>query len=180
MKSKRKIIDDELLKLIDSGVDRKEIAKRFGCSQPAITKRLAKLRPEPTEPLKIDALTPKERAFVVAIASGETQTNAAIKAYDVSSRSSAKALGCALMNNHAGIREAIQEICDRKIPVEGLVTRLSQHVDSADPAASLRAIDMGLKLHSAYPPEKRVNLNADTNLGFIDLSAYGNIVKDES
>ena len=165
---RRKIDDTELLRLIDEKTDRKEIAKRFGCSQAAISKRLFKLRPE-QEPLKIDELTQKEKAFVVAVASGQSQTAAALSAYDVTSRESGKALGHSLMKNPE-IREALQEIIDRQIPLPHLIARLRKHIDSVDPQASLRAVDMGLKLHGAYPPEKRINLNADLNRSFLDLS----------
>ena len=169
----RKINDDELLRLIDSNTPRQEIADRFNCSLAAISKRLTKLRPGPQEPLKIDDLTQKEKSFVIAIASGQSQTSAALTAYDVSSRESAKALGCTLMKN-SEIKEALQEILDREIPREDLIKRLRQHVDAHDPQASLRAVDMGLKLHGAYPPEKRVNLNEEVQFDPVDLDKYRN------
>lgn len=169
----KKIDDIELLELIDSGITRKEIADRFGCSQVAVSKRLAKLRPDNIESLKIDSLTPKEKVFVTAIVSGETQTNSALKAYDVTTRDSAKSLGSALMSNK-NIKEAIAEIREREIPLNHLVERLKDHVDSVDPTVSIRAIDMGLKLHDAYPVEKRMNLNIEVDIHPVDLSEYLN------
>lgn len=172
-----KINSKELLHLIDTNIPRKDIADRFQCSQAAISKRLARLRPktmEAHEPLKIDSLTPKERAFAIAIASGETQTNAAIKAYDVTTRDSAKSLGCTLMNTHQGIREAIEELREREIPLKHLMKRLRQHVDCPDPTASLRAVDMGLKLHNAYPASKNLNINANVDVHPVDLSLFLN------
>lgn len=169
----KKINDVELLKLVESGTTRKEIADRFECSQVAVSKRLAKLRPDSIEPLKIDSLTPKEKVFVTTIVSGETQTNSALKAYDVTTRDSAKALGSTLMSNK-NIKEAIAEIREREIPLNHLVERLKDHVDSVDPTVSIRAIDMGLKLHDAYPVEKRMNLNIEVDIHPVDLSDYLN------
>lgn len=173
MRRIKKINDTELLKLIDSGIPRKEIGAHFGCSQAAISKRLARLRPEDIEPLKIDSLTQKEKTFVASIVSGETQTNAALKAYDVTTRVSAKALGCTLMKND-NIKEAIAEIREREIPVPYLMRKLRQHCDSPDGNLSLKAVDMGLKLHDAYPASKNLNLNANTVFAPVDLSKYRN------
>lgn len=167
-----------LLQMVEEKASRKVMAARFNCSEAAISKKLAKLTAapaEPVEPLKIDALTPKERSFVVAVASGESQTSAALKAYDVSSRQSAKALGHTLMSNE-GIKGALAEIRDREIPLSHLVKRLRTHVDSLDPTTSLRAVDMGLKLHDAYPANKNMNLNVNADLSprFLDLSILEN------
>lgn len=167
-----KINSELLLKMLEEKASRRDMAAAFGCSEAAISKRLARLKAEPTEPLKLDTLRPKERTFVVAIASGESQTSAALKAYDVSSRQSAKSLGHTLMGNQ-GIKEALEEIRDREIPTDYLLKRLRHHVDSKDPATSLRAVDMGLKLHDAYPATKNLNLNANVEVHPVDLSRYG-------
>jgi len=167
-----KINPELLLKMVEKNIPRPDMAARFGCSEAAISKRLKRLTSAPAEPLKLDNLTPKEKTFVVAVASGESQTNAALKAYDVSSRQSAKALGHTLMGNQE-IKEALAEIRDREIPIEHLIKRLRQHVDSKDSVTSLRAVDMGLKLHDAYPANKNLNLNANTDFSPVDLSRWG-------
>ena len=177
-----KINSELLLKMVEEKASRKDMAATFKCSQAAVSKKLTKLRAapaEPVEPLKIDALTRKEKAFVVAVASGESQTSAALKAFDTSSRESAKALGHTLMKNE-GIQEALAEIREREIPLSHLVKRLRTHVDSHDPATSLRAVDMGLKLHDAYPAAKNMNLNvnADISPRFLDLSEFDNHIDD--
>lgn len=169
-----KINTELLLKMVEGKASRRDMAARFDCSEAAISKRLKRLTGAPAEPLKLDNLTPKEKTFVVAVASGESRTNAALKAYDVSSRQSAKALGHTLMGNQE-IKEALEEIRDREIPIDHLVKRLRQHVDSKDPATSLRAVDMGLKLHNAYPAAKNLNINAEVDTPrFIDLSCFSN------
>ena len=120
---KRKTNDAELLKLIDEGkLTRKEIAAHFGCSEPAISKRLYVLRPD-GEPLKIEALTERQKSFVVEMASGTSQTGAALKAFDISSYDSAKSIGHTLMKD-PDIKAALQEIIDREIPLSHLISRL--------------------------------------------------------
>lgn len=168
-----KINSGELLDMVAKKASRREMAVRFGCSMAAISKRLKRLTAEPTEPLKIDTLTHKEKSFVVAVASGESQTHAALKSYDVGSRQSAKSLGHTLMR-HEGVKEALAEILERQIPVGHLVKRLRRHVDSKDSSTSLRAVHMGLKLHSAYPTEKKPVLLQENT--YIDLSEYTNSV----
>lgn len=173
---------DLLLQMQKEGASRTDMAARFQCSEVAICKKLAKLTAspaEPVEPLKIDALTSKEKSFVVAVVSGESQTSAACKAYDVSSRGSGKSLGHTLMGNQ-NIKEALAEIRDREIPLSHLINRLRKHVDSKDPATSLRAVDMGLKLHDAYPANKNVNVNVDAQPSFIDLSRWSNVMQKYS
>jgi hypothetical protein len=54
-----------------------------------------------------------------------------------------------------------------------LVKRLRSHVDAADPQASLRAVDMGMKILSMFPTEKQVRLNVNADVCPVDLSNYG-------
>ncbi len=162
--------------MVEEKASRWAMAARFKCSEAAISKRLKRLTADPpvsSEPLKIDGLTPKEKAFVVAMASGESQTSAALKSYDVTSRQSAKALGHTLMNN-PDIKDALAEIRDREIPLDHLIRRLRKHVDSRDPIASLRAVDMGLKLHDAYPAAKNLNVNANADISPVYLPQWSN------
>jgi predicted transcriptional regulator len=169
-----KISPEALLRMVEEKASRRDMAARFGCSEAAISKRLSRMTATPAEPLKIDNLTPKEKSFVVAMARGESQTSAAWHAYDCGSRNSSKSLGSTLMKNQ-NIKEALEEIRDREIPIAHLVKKLRMHVDSHDPSTSLRAVDMGLKLHDAYPATKNMNLNANIDvISPVDLSKYAN------
>ncbi|MEI7637359.1 MAG: hypothetical protein WCJ37_08650 [Syntrophus sp. (in: bacteria)] len=170
-----KINSEILLKMVEEKASRKEMSERFKCSEAAVSKKLTRLTApaEPAEPLKIDVLTPKEKSFVIAMARGESQTSAACHAYDVGSRQSGKSLGHTLMKI-GGIQEALAEIRDREIPIAHLVKRLRTHVDSQDPATSLRATDMGLKLWDAYPAAKNLNTNVNVDCSPVDLSKYSN------
>lgn len=175
MKAKKKIDDQVLLTMIAEGKEQKGIAAHFDVSPAAICKRLKRLTAPPQEPLKVDSLTPKERAFCLEVASGKSRTQAALSAYDVSSRESAKSLGNTLMKN-SGIQEAISELMEK----EGLgrhyrVKKLKTHVEHLDPSISLRALDMSFKLADDYPGEKtrNININADF-ISPIDLSKWMN------
>jgi hypothetical protein len=172
--NKRKIDDDILLRMTGEGKTQKECADFFNCSVPAISKRLKKLNPEPVEPLKMDALTPRQQKFVIEMASGASQTAAACSAYEVSSRAAAKSLGSELMQQTA-IRESILEICDRQgLTREHLIRRLKQHVDGKDPGTSIRATELGLKVQGELV-DKKVNLNINIDaFAPVDLSKYRN------
>jgi hypothetical protein len=87
-----------------------------------------------------------------------TQTGAAMTAFDVTSRASAKSLGCTLMTKF-DIQLAVAELMQQ----QGLTRasrgrKLKQHVDDRDPNVSLKALDQSWKLEGAYT-EKHINLN---------------------
>lgn len=143
----RKTNDDTILKMLKEGKTQKEIAEHFSVSPAAICKRVKKLLPEPES---LDQLTDKEQAFAVGISKGLTQTDAALKAFDVGSRASAKSLGCQLMTKpdiQISVRDLMQQ--------QGLtrtyrVRKLKQHVDNRDPNVSLKALDQSWKIDGAY------------------------------
>ena len=53
-----------------------------------------------------------------------------------------------------------------------LITRLKHHVDSGDANVSLRAVEMGLKLHDSFPAARNMVLNATIDVSPLDLSKY--------
>ncbi len=164
----KRVNDQEMLDMIAKGISQKDIAAHFGVSPPFIAKRKKQLQ----IPAPLAVLTPKEKRFVEEIASGSSQTQAALTAFDVSSRDSAKALGCTLMKNPE-IQEAITYILESEgLSRRSLVRKLKNHVDAPDPSVSLKAVDMGLKLHDAYPATKNVNINANIDIAPVDLEKY--------
>lgn len=165
----RKIDDEKLLQLNAEGVEGKAIAERFGVSPAAVSKRLKRL----TRPPVFDNLTGKEERFVMEIAAGKNQTQAAMSAFNVGSLDSAKTIGSRLMKD-ADIQEAITAVMEAEgLTRRYLVAKLKGHVDNAvDPSVSLRAVDMGLKLHDAYPATKNKNFNVDVSIDPVDLSKY--------
>jgi predicted transcriptional regulator len=148
--------DDVILKMLKEGKTQKEIAAHFGVSPAAICKRVKKLLPPPES---LQDLTEKEQAFAVAISKGMTQTDAAMTAFDVTTRASAKSLGCTLMTK-PDIQTAVGDLMQQ----QGLtrtyrVRKLKQHVDNRDPNVSLKALDQSWKLEGAYT-EKQVHVTA--------------------
>ncbi|MRS01864.1 hypothetical protein EG832_01315 [bacterium] len=137
-------------------------------SPPYIAKRKKQLQiPEP-----FAILTQKEQSFVMGISEGKSQTAAARDSFDVSNGDSAKSLGYTLMKNPE-ILEAITAILDSEgLTHRVLVRKLKTHVDAPDPAVSLKAVDLGLKLHDAFPAQKRMNLNIDVDISPVDLEKY--------
>ena len=157
----RKTNDEEILKMLKEGKTQKEIATHFGVSPAAICKRVKRLLPPS---VSLENLTEKERKFAIEVASGKTQTQAALDSFDVSSRQSAKVMGSQLMAKPE-IQMAVSELMEHHGMTKSYrVQRLKNHVDHADPNVSLKALDMSFKLDSSYPPQKNLNLNAEVKL----------------
>jgi len=156
----RKTDDKIILSMLEDGKTQKEIAAHFGVSPAAICKRVKKLMPKPES---FEALTPKEQRFILERVKGATKTNAALAAFDCSSRESAKSFGIEL-SKRGDIEIAMNEILQQV----GLTRRyrankLKEHVDNPDANVSLKALDQTNKIDGAYAPEKHANLNLDYN-----------------
>ncbi len=169
-----KHIDDSILQvMIDNGEQQKVIARFFGVSEPAISKRLKRLRKQEVHAAVFESLSEKERLFVAARVGGDNQTKAASIAFDCGSADSAKSIGYQLSKDPR-IQEAIATVMNEEgLDRRYLVKRLKRHVDNQDPHVSLKSLDMSFRLTESYPATKSINLNA-TLEGFvpIDLSLY--------
>ncbi|MFO0752977.1 MAG: hypothetical protein U0411_06595 [Thermodesulfovibrionales bacterium] len=170
----RKIDDSKLLEMIEDGKSQKDCAAFFNVSEPAITKRLKKLR-ACVLPESVKRLTGKEQRFVLALTQGRTQTAAAMEAFDVTSRDSAKTIGSRLAKEPE-IKAAITDLLSMKGASPGWVAeRFKFWGDALDPQASLRAVENVAKLHDLYPASKSMNMNIDmATLVKVDLSEYEN------
>ena len=156
----RKIIDTELLELLDQGMSQKEAAQHFNCSEPAISRRLKKIRPQ--VPQAFAKLTKKQKNFALALAEGQSKTQAATIAYDVSTIDSARTIGKRLSVD-SDIQTAISEILQRNgLTKQYRVNRLRELVDSLDPSVVLRALEITFKLDGSYSPETH-NINVRTH-----------------
>ena len=134
---KKKIDDVVLLEMIRSGKKQKDIAEHFGVTPAAVSKRLKRLLPVPKS---FTALTEKEQKFVQGRVQGMSQTQAALEAYDVSSRESAKALGHTI-SKAPHVRQAIEDLMDyHGLSRSFRVKKVREHVDNPDPNVSLRAL----------------------------------------
>jgi hypothetical protein len=150
----RKIDDSRLITLKNEGRLQKDIAKILGVSEPAITKRLKRLFPERYEPPRsLEVLTDKEQRFAIGKASGRTATEAALNAFECSSRQSAKAIGCQLMGKPE-VQEAITDLMDQVgLTKRYRIAKLKRHVDNkVDPHVSLKALDQSFRLDGSYAP----------------------------
>ena len=151
----RKIIDTELLELLDQGMTQKEAAQHFNCSEPAISKRLRKLRQR--IPKAFDKLNVKRQNFAIALATGESKTKAAALVYNTSTVDSARTIGKRL-GADSDIQTAVAEILQRNgLTKQYRVNRLRELVDSLDSNVAIRAIDMTFKLDGSYS-ETHVNV----------------------
>ncbi|TWJ33408.1 terminase small subunit [Geobacter argillaceus] len=167
----KKIDDAVLLAMIDQGTPQKDAAAHFGVTEAAVSKRLRRLRLAAKRPAILDKLTDKEQAFVVEIVSGKTQTDAAAAAFDVTTRDSAKSLGCRLAKK-PDIAEAITAVMETEgLGRRHLIRTLKRHVDGPDAQVSIRATTEALKLHDAYPANKSVSLQI-TAVCPVDLDRY--------
>ena len=145
---KRKIDDNELLKMLSEGKKQKEIAEFFKVSPVAVCKRLKRLLPVPKS---LEDLSEKERKFVLEKAKGKTATDAALASYEVSSRESAKVIGSQLMDKEE-IKQALEDVMNyHGLTRNYRVRRLKDHTESVDPYISLKALDMSFKLSDEYP-----------------------------
>ncbi len=104
----RKVNDFELLDLIQKGILQKDIATQFGVSPAYISKRKKQLEGF-QEPESFSRLTDKQKKFALAKAEGKTNTAAAMVAFDVTSRQSAKVLGSNTMKD-PDVSTAIQDL----------------------------------------------------------------------
>lgn len=168
MKPVKKIDDTLLLQMVEEGKEQKDIAAHFGVTPAAVCKRLKRL----TRPKVFENLTPKEERFVIEMVKTNNQTQSALKAFSVGSLESAKSIGHRLMKD-PDIKEAITAVMESEgLDRRYLVKKLKSHVDAPDPTVSLRAVDLGFKLHDVYPAplSKNLNINADIEAP-VDLEA---------
>jgi hypothetical protein len=151
----RRTDDDTILKMKDDGKTGREIADYFGVSPAYICKRLKRLQPL-KEPESFSHLTDKQKRFVLEKAEGKSNTDAAMVAFDVTSRDSAKALGHTTMKD-PDIQKAISEImADEGLTRRHIVKKLKDLVDHPDGHISAKGIDMSSKLMDLYPKEQKV------------------------
>tara|TARA_B100000315_G_C14545335_1_gene572952 strand:+ start:812 stop:1540 length:729 start_codon:yes stop_codon:yes gene_type:complete len=184
----RKINDKELLKMMKKKMSQKDIAAHFGCSEPAITKRLKYLGQK--TPASFQSLTEKEQSFCLEYAKGNSATEAAMKSYDVSSRDSAKSYGSTLLRKPS-IKAAISDIVNYYSPKHARAEKLAKHIHEGSEPASLKGLELAFKLdrslenkeESYHPPcvpaEDYLKVHAIYNV-YVKLLESINIEKGEN
>jgi hypothetical protein len=158
----RKTNDREIIRMHDEGKTGVEIAAHFAVSPAAISKRLKRLLPA-REPESFDKLTDKQKKWVLAKAEGKSNTSAAMEAFDVTSRESAKAVGHKLAQD-PDINLALTDLMAQEgITRRHRVQRLRAAIDHPDPNVSLKGLDQGWRLEALYgveAPIVQLNFNA--------------------
>ncbi len=149
----RKIDDNILQKMRAEGKPQKEMARFFGVSDAAISKRIKRLHQiEPPE--SFSRLTDKQKKFALAKAEGKTNTEAAMIAFEVTSRESAKVLGSNTMKD-PDTNTAIQDLLHQEgIGRRYRIQRLKKVIDAADLGISSKGLDMSFKLTGEYGQEE--------------------------
>jgi len=173
----RKTDDSMIVEMLKEGKPQKEIAEYFNVSPAAICKRVKRLRPI-EEPPSFKDLSQKEKKFVLEIAEGKTQTQAAMNSFDVTTRDSAKAMGHELVGKN-DIKRAIQEVLQEcGLTKRYRIEKLKTHVDAKDPGISLKALDQTHKLARDYPPENTLLIQNVVNYGDM-MREYKEICREE-
>ena len=149
-----KKIDDEILhKMIEEGRPQREMARFFGVSDAAISKRIKRLnQSEPPESFK--ALSPGEKKFVIAKLEGKSGTAAALHAFNCGSIESAKTIGSRLSGD-PDVQKAVHDLMHEEgIGRRRRVQRLRDVIEAKDLGIVAKGLDMANKLTGEYAPEK--------------------------
>lgn len=164
----KKIIDDVLNTMIADGKPQREMARLFGVSDAAISKRIKKLtQAEPPESFK--SLSPKEQKFVLAKLEGKSGTAAALQAYECGSVESAKTIGSRLSGD-PDISRAIDDLMhEAGIGRRRRILRLRDLIEAKDMGIAAKGLDMSWKLDGSYVAE-RVVVEVDFPQMQIDLA----------
>jgi predicted transcriptional regulator len=159
----RKMSSEELMELLDQGLNQKEAAERLGVSPAAVSKSMKRL-----PPASLAKLTHKERKFVEGLSKGLSKTEACSQAYDVTTRDSAKALGHTLSKN-TEISTALADLMEHHgVGRSRRVERLAEHIENQDPTVSLKALDTSFKI-DGYQTKSDAQV---VTIKLVDLSQY--------
>ena len=132
---------EQLQSLLAQGLSQKEAADCLGVSPAAVSKRMKRLPPP-----SLSKLTPKEKKFVEGRAKGLSQTGAALQAYDVVSRESAKTLGHTLSKTPE-VAAALSDLMEyHGIGRSRRVQKLAEIIESPDQTISLQGLKLSFSI----------------------------------
>jgi len=180
-----KINQDELQAMLKAGRSQADCSRHFKVSEAAVCKAKKKLQAA-VIPASMEALTDKQKAFVLNLAEGKNATESAMQAYDCSSREVAKVLGCR-MAKEPDIEVALADLMAQEgIPIRRRIQRVGHLIESTDLSAVSRGLDMSFKLDGAYAAEKihievdHVQLQVDVNKAIEQLRKEQGLEPGES
>ena len=171
----KKSIDDKLLlQLAGEGHGQAIIAEKLGCSVSGVSRRLAvlKKRNKP-RPAELDRLPDQQQAWVLAVASGKSNTQAAMECYNCSSRGSAKSIGSEVSKLPAVQAAVAAVLADEGITRQFLARHTRRLIESEDENVASRNVALGWTLTDSMPVAKSMNVNFNMdNICPVDLSRY--------
>jgi hypothetical protein len=141
-----------LQQMLSEGRSQRECARHFKVTDTAISKRVRRMEAEkPPESFK--NLTAKEQQFVLARAEGKGPTDAAMEAFDCSTKESGHTIGTRLSRDPK-IQESIHDLLfDAGMGREARIRRLRTLVYAKDLGISHKGLDTAFKLAGDYAPE---------------------------
>ena len=156
----KNVPDDVLIEMIQEGLTLAQMHDRLNgvISKPAICKRVKRLekRLQPL-PETYQHLTDKQQEFVSNVLAGDSQTTAALKAYDCKDRKSASVLATKLMKE-PDINTSIADLLAQSgISKRQRIERLATHVYSNDNSCSMAALNLAAKLAGELTEKVDVN-----------------------
>jgi hypothetical protein len=165
-----KIDADLFREMVNARKPDTEIAGFFGVTPQAVWNRKKRMAAKGTlDPVR--SLTECQAKFVGLLEQGVKPIAAITAVKNV--LPGCEKVAVARMMASPGVKEAVSAILvTAGVTRELLASKLKTHVDSAKPEISLRAVDMGFKLHDDYPAAKNVNLNIDVAWFPIDLNEF--------
>lgn len=148
----KKILDEELQTMLESGVTQVDCARHFNVSEAAVSQRVKRLRQaEPPESFK-KLSSSKEQRFVLSKLEGKSSTQAAMDGYNCSSVESAHSIGVKLSGD-PDIKTAISDLMhEAGIGRRRRIERLRDVVMAKDLGIASRGLDMSFKLTGDYQP----------------------------
>jgi hypothetical protein len=172
----KRINDEEMTGMLENGMTQKDVARHFGVSEQAVSKRLKQLRGY-HEPESFARLTEKGKLFVLAKAEGMNSTDAAMAAYDCQDRVSGKALGHKQMKD-PDIAVAIQDLLHQEgVGRRKRVQRLRDMILCGDLSIAGKGLDMAAKMAGEYTERHEITLN-ETHIMKLMLAFGGDPIQE--
>lgn len=160
--------------LVEKGKNDREIAEFFNVSPQAVWAKRKRMEKKHKLTKALPPLTTKQQEFVEKMTTEKRPKGLEVvkEVYGITDNKQAQMQLQRTMNSPA-VREAITTILDRNgITRDMLTKKLKTHINSSKAEISIKAVDMGFKLHDDYPASKNVNLNVNLEWLPVDLNEF--------
>jgi predicted transcriptional regulator len=154
----KRIDDNEMNQMLENGMMQRDIARHFGVTEQAVSKRLKQLKAY-QEPESFSKLTQKQKMFVLAKAEGKNNTDAAMAAFECKDRASGKALGHKHMKD-PDVAVAIQDLLHQEgVGRRKRVQRLKDMILCPDLTVVGRGLEMANRMAGEYTEKHEFAIN---------------------